>query len=119
MLAALPDHPVLDVFYRTMIGLVNLGHKLGIFSDRCLHVKNMTINDMMNSFYGSRLLCCITTNSSKQRYDWVYENKLDQEGRRAMKIHRLYRIFAFLNAVISNGAPKVPFEITENSLDFF
>ena len=31
------------------------------------------------------------------------QNKLDQEGRRAMKIHRLYLIFAVLNAVISNG----------------
>ena len=29
--------------------------------------------------------------------------KLDQEARRAIKIHRLYRIFAFLNAVISKG----------------
>ena len=45
MLAALPDHPVLDVFYRTMIDclLVSLGRRLGIFSDRCLHVKNMAI----------------------------------------------------------------------------
>ena len=31
----------------------------------------------------------------------IVQIKLDQEGRRAMKLHRLYLIFAFLNAVIS------------------